>query len=78
MAVFGIPHADMGQEIKAVVEAVPGQIVDGAEVITWAAERMAKYKVPKTVDVTDSLPREESGKLKKRFLRDPYWEGLTR
>ena len=78
VAVFGIPHTDMGQEIKAVVEAVPGQIVDGAEVITWAAERMAKYKVPKTVDVPDSLPREESGKLKKRFLRDPYWEGLTR
>ena len=78
VAVFGIPHADMGQEIKAVVEAAPGRTVDASEVIAWASERIAKYKVPKTVDVTDTLPREESGKLKKRYLRDPYWEGLTR
>ena len=78
VAVFGIPHPDMGEEIKAVVEPAPGKTVDPEQVRVWASERLAKYKVPRTVDITDALPREEHGKLKKRLLRDPYWEGLVR
>ncbi len=73
VAVFGIPHPDMGQEIKAVVEAAPGHEIDTGELLTWAGERLARYKLPKSIDVVDALPREEHGKLKKRLLRDPYW-----
>jgi len=74
VAVFGIPNADWGQEIKAVVEPVVGVDVDAAEVLAFAAEHLAKFKIPRSVDIVDALPREASGKLKKRLLRDPYWE----
>ena len=73
VAVFGIPNADWGQEIKAVVEPVPGSGVDVESVLAFAAEHLAKFKIPRSVDIVDALPREASGKLKKRILRDPYW-----
>ncbi|MCU1356009.1 MAG: acyl-CoA synthetase [Acidimicrobiales bacterium] len=81
VAVFGIPHADWGEEIKAVVETPDGVVGDdavAAEILEWAATRMAKFKLPKTVDFTETLPREPNGKLIKRKLRDPYWEGVDR
>lgn len=76
VAVFGIPHADWGEEIKAVVETPEG--VEGspeveAEILEWAATRLAKFKLPRSVDFVDALPREPNGKLIKRRLRDPYW-----
>ena len=74
VAVFGIPNPDWGQEIKAVVEPIAGAQIDAAEVLAFAAEHLAKFKIPRSVDVVDALPREASGKLKKRLLRDPYWE----
>lgn len=74
VAVFGIPHPDWGQEIKAVVEPAPGAEVTADEVIAYAVQHLAKFKVPRSVDIADALPREASGKLKKRLLRDPYWE----
>ena len=80
-AVFGIPHDDWGEEIKAVVEPGPG--VEGDDALTGrllahCAERLAKFKLPKSVDYTDEMPRDPNGKLYKRKLRDPYWEGRTR
>jgi long-chain acyl-CoA synthetase len=78
VAVFGIPHPDWGEEIKAVVEkpeGVEGTAADEAEVLEWAATRMARFKLPRTVDFVDALPREPNGKLIKRKLRAPYWEG---
>ena len=76
VAVFGIPHPDWGEEIKAVVETPAG--VDGSpqvetEILEWAATRMAKFKLPRSVDFVEALPREPNGKLLKRKLRDPYW-----
>ncbi len=73
VAVFGIPHADMGQEVKAVVEPVVGVTLDPAELLEFASEHLAPFKLPKTIDIVDALPREASGKLKKHKLRDPYW-----
>ncbi|MCU1355999.1 MAG: AMP-dependent synthetase and ligase [Acidimicrobiales bacterium] len=81
VAVFGIPDADWGEQIKAVVElpdgVAPSPEVE-AEILEWAGTRMAKFKLPKSVDFTEALPREPNGKLIKRKLRDPYWEGIDR
>jgi len=76
VAVFGIPNADWGEEVKAVVQLQPGEGASddtAAEILDWAAPRMAKFKLPRTVDFTETLPREPNGKLIKRKLRDPYW-----
>ncbi len=72
VAVFGIPHPEWGQEIKAVVEPIVGSGIDSDHVMAFAVEHLAKFKVPRSVDLVDALPREASGKLKKRLLRDAY------
>jgi long-chain acyl-CoA synthetase len=81
VAVFGVPNPDWGEEIKAVVRPVDG-VTSGdeltAELLAFAAERLAKFKLPKTVDYVDELPRDPNGKLYKRKLRDPYWAGHER
>jgi long-chain acyl-CoA synthetase len=81
VAVFGIPHPDWGEEIKAVVQPVDG--VEGSpelteELLAFAATRLAKFKLPRTVDYAAELPRDPNGKLYKRRLRDPYWAGQDR
>jgi long-chain acyl-CoA synthetase len=81
VAVFGIPHDDWGEEVKAVVEPVEG--VEGspeleAEILAWAKTRLAKFKMPKSIDFTTEMPRDPNGKLYKRKLRDPHWEGRER
>ncbi len=78
VAVFGIPHEDWGEEVKAVIEPIEG--VAGGEALTqeilaWAADRLARFKTPKSIDYLAELPRDPNGKLYKRKLRDPYWEG---
>ena len=78
VAVFGIPNDDWGEEIKAVVELVAGvERTAGLvkELESFAAEKLAKYKLPRSIDFIDALPRDPNGKLYKRKLRDPYWEG---
>jgi long-chain acyl-CoA synthetase len=79
VAVFGIPDPDWGEQVKAVVE-LKASAPAGFEqaLIAWTRERIAGFKCPKTIDFVDSLPREANGKLKKRLLRDPYWEGTGR
>jgi len=80
-AVFGVPDPDWGEQVKAVVEpaagAEPGPDLE-RELIAFCRERLAGYKCPRTVDFVDSLPREPTGKLAKRKLRDPYWAGTGR
>jgi long-chain acyl-CoA synthetase len=73
VAVFGIPDPEWGEQIKAVIE--PAGEVDLDDVRRFAADRLASYKLPKSYDIVDRLPREAHGKLKKRLLRDPYWVG---
>jgi len=72
-AVFGIPDPEFGEAVAAAVER-DGDVTE-AEIQRFVAERLAKYKMPKRVDFHDSLPREDSGKIFKRRLRDPFWEG---
>jgi long-chain acyl-CoA synthetase len=81
VAVFGIPNDDWGEEVKAVVQPAEG-IEPGPELAeeltTFLTERVAKYKVPRSIDFVEELPRDPNGKLYKRKLRDPYWEGRER
>ncbi|GGM74161.1 putative acyl-CoA ligase [Lentzea pudingi] len=72
VAVFGVPHADWGEAIKAVVQPVDG--VEGSDALTeelleFARTRLAKFKLPRTVEYMDELPRDPNGKLYKRKLR---------
>ena len=78
VAVIGVPDEKWGEAVKAIVTARPGHTVDPASVIAWTRERLAHFKCPKTVDVIDAMPRNASGKLLKRELRKPYWEGRAR
>jgi long-chain acyl-CoA synthetase len=80
-AVFGIPHDDWGEEVKAVIEPAEGVVGDDAlaeEIMAFCAGKLAKFKTPKSIDFTDEMPRDPNGKLYKRKLRDPYWEGVQR
>jgi long-chain acyl-CoA synthetase len=80
-AVFGVPDDDWGEQVKAVIEPAPG-VRPGpelaGELMQHCAARLAKYKCPRTIDFTDALPRDPNGKLYKRKLRDPWWEGRDR
>ncbi len=80
-AVFGIPDDDWGEQVKAAIEPVPGCEAGRAlerEILEFCSERLAKYKCPRSIDFHDGLPRDPNGKLYKRKLRDPYWEGIDR
>ena len=80
-AVFGIPHDEFGEEVKAVVQLAPGQTPSAglaADITAYAREHLGGYKVPRSIDFTDEFPRTETGKLLKRRLRDPYWADRER
>jgi long-chain acyl-CoA synthetase len=81
VAVFGVPDDDWGEQIKAVVEPSASSAPSPAlaeEILAYCREHLASFKVPKTLDFTTSLPRDPNGKLYKRKLRDPYWQGRDR
>ncbi|GAA5044424.1 long-chain acyl-CoA synthetase [Thermocatellispora tengchongensis] len=81
VAVFGIPDEEWGEQIKAVVEPAPG-VTPGPElaeeILASLRGRLAKMKWPRSIDFIAEMPREPNGKLLKRKLRDPYWEGRDR
>src|SRR5450631_1193428 len=77
-AVFGIPDEEFGEALMAVVEPEPGVTLDIAAIRTQLKAALAGYKVPKHLEILKNLPREDSGKIFKRRLRDPYWERAGR
>jgi acyl-CoA synthetase (AMP-forming)/AMP-acid ligase II len=77
VAVFGIPSEQWGEVVHATVVRSPGSSLTGEEIMAFAREHLASYKVPRSVDFTGELPRTGSGKLLKRQLRAPYWAGRT-
>jgi len=76
--VFGIPDAEFGEALMAVVEPQPGARLDTADIRSRLKTLLADYKVPKHIEIRTGLPREDSGKIFKRRLRDPYWEQAGR
>jgi long-chain acyl-CoA synthetase len=77
-AVFGIPDDEFGEALAAYVEPQDGARLSGESVRAHVRSRLAAYKTPRLVEFRDSLPREDSGKIFKRRLRDPYWAGRER
>jgi fatty-acyl-CoA synthase len=76
VAVFGIPDPEWGESVKAAVELHPGEVASAeleAEILAFGREHLAGYKVPRSIDFEDTLPRFDSGKLYTRLLRDRYW-----
>ncbi|MGE2714264.1 long-chain-fatty-acid--CoA ligase [Mycolicibacterium litorale] len=76
VAVIGVPDDKWGESVKAVV------VVDGSssteELTEWCVERLARYKCPRSIDIVDELPRNPTGKILKKELRKPFWEGRDR
>jgi long-chain acyl-CoA synthetase len=75
-AVFGVPNADLGEEVKAVVQPMPGIEPCKAlaeELMSFCSQSLSRQKVPRSIDFEAELPRLPTGKLYKRLLRDRYW-----
>jgi long-chain acyl-CoA synthetase len=77
-AVFGIPDAEFGEGLAAAVQLRADHRASAEQIQSFLRERIANYKVPRVVSFHESLPREESGKIFKRLLREPYWAASGR
>jgi long-chain acyl-CoA synthetase len=77
-AVFGIPHEEFGETVCAYVEPEPDAALDEAALRAFLSEHLADFKVPRVIRFETGLPREDSGKIMKRKLREPYWEATGR
>jgi long-chain acyl-CoA synthetase len=77
-AVFGIPDDDLGEKLAAYVQPIGSASIGGDDVKAFLRTRVANYKVPSHVKLVDTLPREDSGKIIKRKLREPYWASAGR
>ncbi len=77
-AVIGVPDPKWGETVKAVVVRRANATLTEAALIEWTRDKLAGFKRPRSVDFIDTLPRNASGKLLKRTLREPYWQGYAR
>lgn len=78
VAVIGVPDERWGEAVKAVVVLKPGTEASEADILGFARQRIAAFKAPKSVDFVVALPRNASGKVLKRNLKEPYWAGKDR
>lgn len=78
VAVIGVPDEKWGESVKAVIVVNEGASPSDEAIIGWAKERIASYKCPKSIDRIQALPRNPSGKILRKDLREPYWAGISR
>ncbi len=74
-AVFGIPDDEWGEAVHAAIQLVPDARATAAEIVVFLGERLSRFKLPRSIDFVAELPREPSGKIFKRKLREPFWRG---
>ena len=72
---FGVPDEQWGESVKAVVVLKEGEEATEGEIMDFCKNRMAGYKLPKTVTFVDALPKSSSGKILKRVVREEFWKG---
>ncbi len=77
-SVIGIPDEKWGESLLAFIVPKPGMPVDPRETISWCEDKLAKYKIPKRIEVVDELPKSPAGKVLKRILREPFWKDQER
>lgn len=77
-AVFGVPDDEYGERLMALVQPAAGASPEPAEMAQWLAQRIARYKVPRELQLRAALPRDDSGKIAKRRLRAEFWAGRQR
>ncbi len=78
VAVIAVPDQKWGEAVKAIIVLKAGAAADDKSILDFTRSRIAGYKMPKSIDFVDILPRNASGKILKRELRKPYWEGRER
>jgi acyl-CoA synthetase (AMP-forming)/AMP-acid ligase II len=78
VAIIGVPDDRWGESVKAVVALKPDTEATEDELIAYCREHLAHFKCPRSVDIVDALPRNPTGKILKRELRAPYWQGRDR
>ena len=78
VAIIGVPDDTGGESVKAVVSLKEGASATEEELIAHCREHLAAFKCPRSVDIIELLPRNPTGKILKRELRKPYWEGRDR
>ena len=76
-AVFGVPDAEYGERLHAVVEPVAGETLTTEALIRWLKQRLSGFKVPRSIEIA-ALPRDDNGKIAKRRLREAHWAGQSR
>jgi fatty-acyl-CoA synthase len=77
-AVIGVPDERWGEAVKACVVLKPGAQASEAEIVEFMRARIAHFKCPKSIDFLEAIPRNPTGKILKRVLREPYWRGRER
>jgi long-chain acyl-CoA synthetase len=78
VAVFGAPHPEWGEEVRAVVERAAGEVVSEKELLAFLTDELAPYKRPRAIEFVKELPRNAAGKILKAALREPYWKSVGR
>jgi acyl-CoA synthetase (AMP-forming)/AMP-acid ligase II len=78
VAVIGVPDEKFGEALLAFVVTKPGMSLAVEEMIEFCRDKIAGYKIPRRLEIVTELPRNPSGKILKKVLREPYWEGAGR